>query len=649
MRPFGPQRAYRDSVPIAVQPTSSASRVTGGSRPASGQGAPPEPASSFNDALVSASQVPATWGTSVIVPRDQKAAPPAPERAKPALQSEKKPQSVTAHLPAADPVISVPVSNAQSSHALPLPVQSAVFPNSSGDASAGCLMQTSSGSATAASPESAEIGMIQPGTGLTAGLPAAQAIPYTAAAESGLATTITPSLPSESGTGAATKLRASAGAATKLPASAEAASTESKLLAYSGLGFPAGPGVDAGLKAAAGARAQALPASAAPLPHTPTTALAEVAAEGGRSQVSGQPLTSASISSHGDSQTPAETATQAAATPDPAAAAQALSTTAAVQTMAVNPDAGLMGIMAGNGGASPVSTASAVPGTKPVGSRVSATAAKGSENLQAATRLPTIGPTPLAGNGAIKGHGPGATSRGEHSLENGTSPGGPGSSPGAGTTANAAGPGQSPAVPANADGASVTAPNAGALAAATVPQATAQPAADSAGGTLVGGAGEPGTDPATSGSHSPADAALPSINTARVLQSMQGSEMRVGMHSAEFGNISVSTSVDRQAIAAQISFEHADLGKALTAHVPLMEARLSSEYGMHARVEVVDQSMGPTGESGRGQAQGGESRTTGNGGTGGGGSTGSRRGEAAFTAVPLAGGGTESSRLDVQA
>ncbi len=103
--------------------------------------------------------------------------------------------------------------------------------------------------------------------------------------------------------------------------------------------------------------------------------------------------------------------------------------------------------------------------------------------------------------------------------------------------------------------------------------------------------------------------ALPSIDTARVIQSMQGSEMRVGMRSAEFGNVSVSTTLNRESIAAQISFEHADLGKAITAHLPSIEAKLSSDYGMHAKVEVRDQSMGASGDSGRGESRRGDAGT----------------------------------------
>ncbi len=93
------------------------------------------------------------------------------------------------------------------------------------------------------------------------------------------------------------------------------------------------------------------------------------------------------------------------------------------------------------------------------------------------------------------------------------------------------------------------------------------------------------------------------------MQSMQGSEMRVGMHSAEFGNVSVSTMLNRQSIAAQISFEHMDLGKALAQHLPSIEAKLSSEYGMHAKVEVRDQSLNSAADSGRGEERR-ESRST---------------------------------------
>ncbi len=140
--------------------------------------------------------------------------------------------------------------------------------------------------------------------------------------------------------------------------------------------------------------------------------------------------------------------------------------------------------------------------------------------------------------------------------------------------------------------------------------------------------------------------ALPSINTARVIDSMQGSEMRVGMHSVEFGNVSVSTMLNRQSIAAQISFEHMDLGKALTAHVPSIEARLSSEYGMQAKVEIRDQSLASGGQSGQDQDRQPSGR-----GTSGAGTALSASGSGSISGVPesVTGFANEGTRLDIQA
>jgi hypothetical protein len=85
-----------------------------------------------------------------------------------------------------------------------------------------------------------------------------------------------------------------------------------------------------------------------------------------------------------------------------------------------------------------------------------------------------------------------------------------------------------------------------------------------------------------------AESAAPAsgINTARVIQNMNESEMRVGMHSTEFGDISIRTSVSQQQMFAQISVDHGDLGQAISAHVSTMQTRLEHEYGLHASIEV---------------------------------------------------------------
>ena len=87
--------------------------------------------------------------------------------------------------------------------------------------------------------------------------------------------------------------------------------------------------------------------------------------------------------------------------------------------------------------------------------------------------------------------------------------------------------------------------------------------------------------------------------------------MRLGMRSAEFGNISISTSVSHQAISAQISLDHSELGRALAMHLPAIEEKLGSAYGLHARVEVRDESAASRSATDAGQQGGGSQGQTG--------------------------------------
>ncbi len=97
------------------------------------------------------------------------------------------------------------------------------------------------------------------------------------------------------------------------------------------------------------------------------------------------------------------------------------------------------------------------------------------------------------------------------------------------------------------------------------------------------------------------------INTARVLQSMSGTEMRVGIHSQEFGSISIATSVSPSGVAAQIALDHGALSRVLATHLPAIEDKLGSALGVSARVEVRDggaqTSQGSDGRAG-GQSEG---------------------------------------------
>ena len=94
------------------------------------------------------------------------------------------------------------------------------------------------------------------------------------------------------------------------------------------------------------------------------------------------------------------------------------------------------------------------------------------------------------------------------------------------------------------------------------------------------------------------EAVVPSsINAARLIQTMNGSEMRVGMHSSEFGEISIRTSVSQQQMTTQISVDHGDLSQALSAHISAAQTRLGDEHGLHASIEVNNQGSALAGDS----------------------------------------------------
>ena len=91
--------------------------------------------------------------------------------------------------------------------------------------------------------------------------------------------------------------------------------------------------------------------------------------------------------------------------------------------------------------------------------------------------------------------------------------------------------------------------------------------------------------------------ALPVINTAKLIQSMGQTEMRVGMRSTEFGNISISTSSTRDLISAQISLDHGELARTLATHLPEIQARFANQP-MDVRIDMNGASAGQTGTPG---------------------------------------------------
>ena len=165
--------------------------------------------------------------------------------------------------------------------------------------------------------------------------------------------------------------------------------------------------------------------------------------------------------------------------------------------------------------------------------------------------------------------------------------------------------------------------------------------------------------PVASADPSAAPAALPSASSAQLIQSAGQTEMRLGMRSAEFGNISISTSVSHQAISAQISLDHSELGRALAVHLPAIDEKLGSAYGLHARVEVRDESaasrsaadsgsQGGASQEQTGEARGGQNRSWTAGSPVRAGSTGNIESTNLKASSPSSAAPAESSRLDIR-
>ena len=80
------------------------------------------------------------------------------------------------------------------------------------------------------------------------------------------------------------------------------------------------------------------------------------------------------------------------------------------------------------------------------------------------------------------------------------------------------------------------------------------------------------------------------IQTARLIHSLHESEMRVGLHSSEFGSISISTSARRDALSAQISLDHPELAKAIADNIPQIHETLGPNQHLEIRIAMNGQS-----------------------------------------------------------
>ena len=164
-----------------------------------------------------------------------------------------------------------------------------------------------------------------------------------------------------------------------------------------------------------------------------------------------------------------------------------------------------------------------------------------------------------------------------------------------------------PSAPTDAGHATDSAPrpaDAGAAQAQTVAVQAAIPAAQATHGgaatveTAPRGAAQPGMPVAAHGD-GVETAGASSINSARLMQTVGETEMHVGMRTAEFGDISIRTSVSAQQLVAQIAVDHGGLGQAISAHISTMQSKLGEDSGLQTSIEVRHLGSSLSGETGQ--------------------------------------------------
>jgi len=113
------------------------------------------------------------------------------------------------------------------------------------------------------------------------------------------------------------------------------------------------------------------------------------------------------------------------------------------------------------------------------------------------------------------------------------------------------------------------------------------------------GAPQPTDQHETLASHADSveSAATPEIRSAQLIQSINGTEMRVGMQSSEFGDISIRTFMSPQAMHTQISLDHGELSQVMSTHVSSMQTKLGDELGLHASIEINNQGASLSGDA----------------------------------------------------
>ena len=93
------------------------------------------------------------------------------------------------------------------------------------------------------------------------------------------------------------------------------------------------------------------------------------------------------------------------------------------------------------------------------------------------------------------------------------------------------------------------------------------------------------------------------LHSARLVERVGQSELRVGIQAGEFGNVDIRTSMVRNQFTAQISVERGELGKVLAAELPSLQNKLSEQRLPVANITLQNQSSGGSAGFGQGSRQ----------------------------------------------
>lgn len=88
------------------------------------------------------------------------------------------------------------------------------------------------------------------------------------------------------------------------------------------------------------------------------------------------------------------------------------------------------------------------------------------------------------------------------------------------------------------------------------------------------------------------------MSDARLMQTMNQSEMRIGLNSNAFGEISIRTSISGHELIAQISLDHSELSQAMSAQVSSVQTKLGDELGLQTLIEINNHATAQPGDAG---------------------------------------------------